>query len=491
MRSSGPPCRRSVLYMAVAALLAVPSLAHAQTFPDKPFNGLQVSYSISGATLSAPSDGGPMEGWIRSYSGTLGTGTLRVTGSFMKSGIKGGEGYVLVTAGSQRAEKAFDLRTPAIAGRTAAFDVSAPIAADAVAGSISVTFRADYGNGESRFVTVKGSFTREVAAKPTPPTTTNAPRAMSAEEFLEQVIGFGDSAAAGRWRYSGLTAQVVRGVARFSDPSSRQGVPVEPGREAALYPGASIETGVGTMVRLLFTDRSSFLVKPSSRATIGYQGLVLQAGQMIYLMQGLVREFQINVPNAAIRSLGTVFAVKVSPDGAYTTLAVKESKAWISDPKGKARMVVPAGYYSVMKKGGRPAKPARMSAKQMEMYFGELSLLRAPVAAAPKPDPTAPPAASVTLPNLTGDWSVMHNTYPGTLRLQQTGMKLTGTMYASKLLEGEVCADGTVKWTRDDCQQKWVGRYSKDAQGRDVLSGVFWCPVAKNWNTKWTATRIR
>ncbi|MGB3944706.1 MAG: hypothetical protein WBK88_07940, partial [Methanothrix sp.] len=63
--------------MVLLALTA--PVAIADVFPGAPFNGLQVSYSVSGATLGAPKDS---EGFTlsRSVTGTLTGDELTVSG---------------------------------------------------------------------------------------------------------------------------------------------------------------------------------------------------------------------------------------------------------------------------------------------------------------------------------------------------------------------------------------------------------------------------
>ena len=51
-------------------------------FTEVPFNGLQIVYSIDGAELGAPVDGGPFCCWDRTYTGTIAAGsTLSLSGT--------------------------------------------------------------------------------------------------------------------------------------------------------------------------------------------------------------------------------------------------------------------------------------------------------------------------------------------------------------------------------------------------------------------------
>jgi hypothetical protein len=67
--------------------LLLPELVIAEggTFPASPFNGMQITYSISGATITDTNDS---EGFTtsRTLSGILGTGELTVSGSAKMGG---------------------------------------------------------------------------------------------------------------------------------------------------------------------------------------------------------------------------------------------------------------------------------------------------------------------------------------------------------------------------------------------------------------------
>ena len=94
-------CYLRPLALCLLMLCVLASLAPAQTFPTPRFNGLQITYTITGAQLSAPSDGGPFEGWVRTYTGQLQGDTLRMQGTVLAAPA-GGNRHARVRVLSRR-----------------------------------------------------------------------------------------------------------------------------------------------------------------------------------------------------------------------------------------------------------------------------------------------------------------------------------------------------------------------------------------------------
>lgn len=127
-------------------------------FPQgEPFNGLKVSYSVSGATLSAPTDAGGFT-IRRSHEGVLGSGILTVSGTARVGGY-GADVSVSVWAGDKKEEKKFYIKNEGNAGNPQNFSVSVPIPAGARTGGFAINLDGRYSmGGGHRGCYVTGNF---------------------------------------------------------------------------------------------------------------------------------------------------------------------------------------------------------------------------------------------------------------------------------------------------------------------------------------------
>lgn len=133
--------------------------AAGDSFPAEPFNGMQITYSISGANITASED---TEGFTTSrvLRGELGTGQLIITGS-----AKMGNGYYAdVKATVSCGEKTDEFTTKILSGfpdfNEESFQISVPIPEGAAQGSFSINMVGDY-NAGNRWLDVSGTFTAE------------------------------------------------------------------------------------------------------------------------------------------------------------------------------------------------------------------------------------------------------------------------------------------------------------------------------------------
>ncbi len=120
--------------------------ASGNSFPaGDPFNGLKVTYNISGAKLSEPVD---REGFTiaRSYKGVLGTGTLTISGTARVGGF-GADVSVAVWAGDQKQEKTLYIENKGSAGNPQNFTLSVPIPAGARTGGFAIRLDGRYSMG--------------------------------------------------------------------------------------------------------------------------------------------------------------------------------------------------------------------------------------------------------------------------------------------------------------------------------------------------------
>jgi hypothetical protein len=116
-------------------------------FTTEPFNGLQIVYSIEGAELGAPVDGGPFCCWDREYTGTFtagstlsasGTGNFYRDSSFVASDCYHGDLYVEVHAGNESKEYHYRQPNGATGGVSQPYNVQIQIPAGATTGGFSI-----------------------------------------------------------------------------------------------------------------------------------------------------------------------------------------------------------------------------------------------------------------------------------------------------------------------------------------------------------------
>lgn len=382
--------RRLLLHVVGAALaLAVWTTAGAETFPATPFNGLQVTYSFSGATAEgAPSDGGPFEGWVRTYKGVLSGGTLRISGSVTKQCSKGygADASARVWAGSESQSKPMRLDTQATSGSevvTQAYDLSVKIPANATSGGFSVTVSGEYRNGEVRFVTVQGSFTATAAPapaleppKPAPPKpdSETGPPPEDAILFVERVEG-------------GDAVRVARGADPNAAPPDAAFRQASTTRKLWLRPGDAIQTGPGTEV--LLRTRMGAVVRVKGNTTFAVREPTAQGASFkeFYgrLWKGmcnfysppdaaLERRFGVEGSRAITSIRGTKF--DVTEDGDTTRIDVQEGVVHVEHKTIPAEVDVHAGESVIAGPRG------------LDLRGGVANVLTAP---SPSPAPTLAP----------------------------------------------------------------------------------------------------
>ena len=123
-------------------------------YPARTFNGMQISYSVSGASMPKMKDEHDFT-TSRHYEGRLGSGTLSVSGTARMTWEGHIDLSVSVSAGSKHAEKTYKFEGPG----SRSFNLKIPIPDDASGGEFSIDMGGSYGNGEVRGLVVSGTFT--------------------------------------------------------------------------------------------------------------------------------------------------------------------------------------------------------------------------------------------------------------------------------------------------------------------------------------------
>ncbi|MBM3292963.1 MAG: FHA domain-containing protein [Candidatus Aminicenantes bacterium] len=168
----------SGICLAVSWLLIPASAGFAQnagTFPDQPFNGLQITYTIGGATVADSKDK-PGFTTSRILTGTVGSGALTVSGSASVSAGFGAMVTVTLSSGNKTETFKKDLvRSGGSEAPSTAFNLSVPVAAGASASfEIRMDGRYSMGGGH-RGLVVSGYFTGLAVPKPPPPPAAKPP----------------------------------------------------------------------------------------------------------------------------------------------------------------------------------------------------------------------------------------------------------------------------------------------------------------------------
>lgn len=144
------------LVFPASLLLPEPAMAQGGTFPDSPFNGMQITYSIAGATVTDTKDSGGFT-TSRTLKGTLGTGQLTISGS-----AKMGNGYdadvtATVACGDKTDKFTTNIKSGFPGFNEESFSISVPISKGATSGSFSINMTGHY-NAGNRGLVVSGTF---------------------------------------------------------------------------------------------------------------------------------------------------------------------------------------------------------------------------------------------------------------------------------------------------------------------------------------------
>ncbi len=125
-------------------------------FPAEPFNGMQITYNISGASITGSSDA---HGFTtsRTLSGNLGSGQLVVSGTAKMGSGFGADLYVTVSVDGDSKDFRAYIKSGFPGFNVQPFSVAVPIPPGANWGSFSISMTGHYNVGE-RGLAVSGSF---------------------------------------------------------------------------------------------------------------------------------------------------------------------------------------------------------------------------------------------------------------------------------------------------------------------------------------------
>ena len=252
----------------------------ADVFPAEPFNGLQVSYSISGAGLSAPKDS---EGFTcyRELEGKLTGDELTVSGTASAGNGWGATIDVSVSVDGQEPKSFHQEKFPknGLAGdvMNQQFSVTVPVPSDAKEASFTISLEGSY-NAGSRGVVVEASLNRSYSM-PVEETEIDAAAKTSentycckgscsykrwwpetkSEEGSDSVLKtMPDSGA----RFSGLTGEVsIR-------PAGNEYAWRGAGLKSIINIDDHVRTGEDSRAIISFPDMTTFILNPESEVVI-------------------------------------------------------------------------------------------------------------------------------------------------------------------------------------------------------------------------------
>lgn len=151
---------RGLWLLCVLLGVLVPSLARAAsgTWPTESFNGMQITYQVSGLSLGPPEDK-PGFSTVRTYKAKITGPTLRLSGTVVNAWNDDGPkpatvSFVTVSlaAGNVSATRSFDL----LGKKARDFDLEVRVPKGAKTASFGVSIAGHYGNGEHRGLSVGG-----------------------------------------------------------------------------------------------------------------------------------------------------------------------------------------------------------------------------------------------------------------------------------------------------------------------------------------------
>lgn len=155
------------------------------TFPDSAFNGMQIIYSVSGATVTGSKDAFDFT-TSRSLTGKLGTGQLRVSGKALMGGGYGANLAVRVWAGAEQKEFTAYIKSGWPGFNEQSFDLAVPIPVGAAGGGFSINMTGEY-NAGARGLIVSGAFSGEIPTAT--PTAAAIPTVAAAKPAATQQAG--------------------------------------------------------------------------------------------------------------------------------------------------------------------------------------------------------------------------------------------------------------------------------------------------------------
>ncbi|MDD5473439.1 MAG: FecR domain-containing protein [Candidatus Methanoperedens sp.] len=252
MKNVQKVCCLFIMYALAFSLTIQPVLG--DTFPAAEFNGLQITYSVSGASITSTEDKVDFT-TSRTLKGTLGTGNLMVSGSAKASPPSCGGGfysYITVSVWVDGNKKTYTAPDPVkceSASESYSFSLSVPIPAGANEGGFIISETYVNPRFGDRGLDVSGTF----GGTPVPPTPV-----VTTTPVPPTPVSRIDSGA----RFSGISGQVE--IRPDNDPNGwRLAKP-----ETIIYVDDHIKTDEDSTAIIGFADMSTFVMKRDTEVVV-------------------------------------------------------------------------------------------------------------------------------------------------------------------------------------------------------------------------------
>ncbi|MCL6639000.1 MAG: copper amine oxidase N-terminal domain-containing protein [Firmicutes bacterium] len=282
-------------------------------FPAEPFNGMQITYSVSGASITASSDS-PGFTTARTLSGNLGSGQLLVSGSAKMGNGYGADLRVTVSVDGDGKDFSAYIKSGYPGFNVQPFSVAVPIPAGAKAGSFSISMTGHYNAGE-RGLVVSGSFEAPVQVTQEVDTW-DYPEGYVPPEPPGDSGGYapGGGPAAGGAQGNGRVSVLLNGKKIPFDvpPLVENGRTLVPIRKIAEALGAQVDWDPGGYVRINKDDQYILLQVDRNVALVNYEHKYLDVPPKVINGRTLV----------PLRFVAEAFGLNVGWDGGTQTVRI-------------------------------------------------------------------------------------------------------------------------------------------------------------------------
>jgi hypothetical protein len=328
-------------------------------YPESPdtWNGMVITYSISGVDLSAPSDT-PGYTWTRDFNGTITGSTVTVSGNLHQENGYGADATVYLAVGSASESASYSgsiNETNPIWDQP--FSLSVNVPSGAQYGSFSISMEGIY-NAGGRGLVVEGSLTAQNGNSPTPTSTvtpqpsvpTPTPTAIA---NLDAIV------------ISDMNREVE--YYRSGHPDEWQFARI--GTE--LYPGDHVKTGEDSFAKIVSGDFRIFKMGPDSEIEIlppPTPGTIIEfaAGKIWFNFKTIMStgEFPaVRTSNLVTSIRGTVFVVE-SNDTSSTVKGIVDYVNVTSIFTGESTIIGPGQMVTATSNGLGPVATFDVAAEE-------------------------------------------------------------------------------------------------------------------------------
>ena len=204
-------------------------------------------------------------------------------------------------------------------------------------------------------------------------------------------------------RPSQVAVTAIRGAFKKSSDGGSTWLTVQPGQSVEVTVQDMIRTSNDTRAKLTFPDGSVFLIKSNTTLVLVSGGIKLRVGEAWFNLRKQGKRFQVVTPTTVCGVLGTAGIVTTSPEG-ITVIKLVEGQLEVSNQAGEGKIILKAGYLTVVPPCGVPSPPCRFDPSKLEEPIPQLAPAVTPTAAAPTSNTSSKAAQSSVSSALADDW---------------------------------------------------------------------------------------